>query len=76
MTTDTPIPVALRDGVLVTGAPDCDLCYARAAMKRVMEIIEDTPDFNVALFDDALNDVYEAADNAYGLLRHYAHDGD
>jgi hypothetical protein len=76
MTTDTPIPVALRDGVLVTGDPDCDLCYARAAMKRVMEIIEEIPDFNIAYFDDPITACYSAADNAYGLLRHYAHDGD
>ena len=51
--------------------PECDLCKAREAMKKIMAIIEEIPDFNIPYFDDAITDAYNSADETYGRLRHY-----
>lgn len=50
----------------------CEWCQAEAVMKKVMELVESLPEYNVPLFDDAVTAVYNAADNAQSILRCWA----
>ena len=47
----------------------CDFCKAVETMKQVMELVEQLPEFNVPLYDDVITKVYEAADDASGILK-------
>lgn len=53
----------------------CDLCQVQMAMLGIMQKIDGLPEFNGALLDDAISDVYNAADVAYGMFRHL-HEGE
>lgn len=54
----------------------CEFCQAEAVMKKVMELVDTLPVWNVPLFDDAVTAVYNAADNAQSVLRCWAVDRD
>ncbi len=50
----------------------CEFCQAVATMNEIMEKIDTVTVWDVPLFDDAVSDVYNAADNASGILRCWA----
>lgn len=52
----------------------CDFCQVQQAMRQIMALIDDLPEINEPLYDDAVTDVYNAADNALGRFEHYPHD--
>lgn len=52
----------------------CEFCTTVRAMKRIMAMVEDMPEFDVPLYDDAVLDVYEAAQDAVSVLRCYSED--
>jgi hypothetical protein len=52
----------------------CEFCQAVATMNEIMEKLETVMTWDVPLFDDAVSDVYNAADNARSILRCWAAD--
>lgn len=60
----------------MTGKHDrvaCEFCRSVAIMRQITTLIEDgVPDFDVSLFDDAISEVYNAAENAASILACYA----
>ena len=49
---------------------ECVMCQLSDVMRATMRAIEQLPETDVALYDDAVTDVYNAADNAVLTLRH------
>lgn len=52
----------------------CDLCQAELRLLKAMACIDEIPDFNIAMFDDAITAPYEALQVAISTLTHYPHD--
>lgn len=48
----------------------CELCEIQRVMNEIMHTIDDLPEWNSALFDDALTDVHNAASCAHSLFSH------
>lgn len=48
----------------------CVLCYLQVQLEKVKDITESLPEIGSALYDDAVTDVFNAADNAHHLLEH------
>jgi hypothetical protein len=47
---------------------NCDWCKAQHVMRKIKEIIDNMPEFELPIFDDAIADVYNAADDAGHLF--------
>lgn len=52
----------------------CEFCQAVAVMDKIMAMIDDIPEWGVPLFDDAVQAVYDAAQDAEPILRCWAAD--
>ena len=52
----------------------CDLCQAELRLLKAMDSIDEIPDFDIAMFDDAITAAYEALQVALTTLTHYPHD--
>ncbi len=49
----------------------CELCKIQSVMREVMQMIDDLPVIGANLLDDAVSDVYNAADLCVGMFNHY-----
>lgn len=47
----------------------CEFCQAVATMDKIMKMIDDIPEWGIPLFDDAVQAVYDAAQDAEPILR-------
>lgn len=52
----------------------CEFCQAVAVMDKIVAMIDDIPEFGVPLFDDAVQAVQYAAQDAADVLRCWAAD--
>ena len=47
---------------------ECNICKSREAMLRIMQIIDDLPELDIAHYDAEITAVYNAADEAKDTL--------
>ena len=50
----------------------CEFCQAVATMDKIMAMIDGIPEWGIPLFDDAVQAVYDAAQDAEPILRCWA----
>lgn len=50
----------------------CEFCQAVATMDKIMAMLDDIPEWGIPLFDDAVQAVYDKAQDAEPILRCWA----
>lgn len=69
--TPTPAPGSdSGEAASFVGLPDCAVCQQYNLAKRIMEQIDAQGEFGSALYDGAITDIYNAADEALHICRH------